>query len=122
MAFLAGVMLLDAPASALNNSGGDPGSQYDNAVATKIVRTRQGAFPYVSAQAFRYWLRTTLESTDSAWQAAPVFREQKVAYTDGNPIKYWDDDLFGYMRAQSKRTGAAAAREQDARRAQETPT
>lgn len=122
MAFLAGIMLLDAPGSALNNAGADVASQYDYAVATKIIRTRQGAFPYVSAQAFRYWLRTTLERTNPEWKAAPVFREQKVAYTDGDPIKYWDDDLFGYMRAQSKRTGAVAARGQDTSRAQETPT
>jgi CRISPR-associated protein Cst2 len=30
---------------------------------------------------------------------SPAFREEKVAYTDGNPILYWDDDLLGYMRA-----------------------
>lgn len=111
MAFLAGVMLLDAPGSALNNAGADQTSQYDNAVATKIIRTRQGAFPYVSAQAFRYWLRTTLEKTDPKWKAAPVFRERKVAYTDGNPIRYWDDDLFGYMRAQPKQTSAVTSTE-----------
>lgn len=122
MAFLAGLMLIDAPASALNNAGANPTARTDNAVATKIIRTRQGAFPYVSAQAFRYWLRTTLESHLPEWKAAPVFREQKVAYTDGNPIRWWDDDLFGYMRAQSKRQGAAEQRSQDASRADETLT
>jgi CRISPR-associated protein Cst2 len=122
MAFLAGVMLLDAPAAALNNAGANPTARTDNAVATKIIRTRQGSFPYVSAQAFRYWLRTTLQRSELGWQAAPVYREAKVAYTDGNPLKYWDDDLFGYMRAQSKREGARERRAADTSRTSETPT
>jgi CRISPR-associated protein Cst2 len=122
MAFLTGVILIDAPASALNNAGANEQARTENAVATKFIRTRQGAFPYVSAQAFRYWLRTTLERTQPAWQAAPVYRETKVAYTDGNPIRYWDDDLFGYMRAQSKRADAAARRGADESRSGETPT
>jgi CRISPR-associated protein Cst2 len=36
-----------------------------------------------------------------------VRREGKIAYTDAEPITYWDDDLFGYMRAPSKKTDAA---------------
>ena len=124
MPFVSGVMLIDAPASALNNAGANPTARTDNAVATKIIRTKQGAFPYVSAQSFRYWLRTTLESAgDIRWEAAPIFREAKVAYTDANPILWWDDDLFGYMRAQGKSAAAAARRELDAAaRAQATET
>jgi hypothetical protein len=58
----------------------------------------------VSAQSFRYWLRMGLETEPGTlWRAAPVRREGKIAYTDANPIEYWDDDLFGYMRAQSKK-------------------
>jgi CRISPR-associated protein Cst2 len=123
MAFLTGLMLLDAPASALNNAGADEGARTENAIAVKFIRSRQGAFPYVSAQAFRYWLRSTLEQTqDLKWKAAPVFREAKIAYTDANPIEYWDDDLFGYMRAPSKKAGAAERRKEDASRSAETPT
>jgi len=123
MAFLTGLMLIDAPASALNNAGADEGARTENAIAVKFIRSRQGAFPYVSAQAFRYWLRNTLEQTqDLKWKAAPVFRETKIAYTDANPIEYWDDDLFGYMRAPSKKAGAAEKRKEDASRATETPT
>lgn len=105
MAFATGVLLIDAPASALNNAGSIPGSHTDNTIAVKCIRTRAGElFPYVSAQAFRYWLRTTLERMpETGWQAAPIVREAKVAYTDANPIRYWDDDLFGYMRAPSKK-------------------
>ncbi len=105
MAFITGLLLIDAPASALNNSG-DPieGARTENTSSTKYIRTRQGNYPYVSAQAFRYWLRRTLEQLpDGRWQASPIGRERKVAYTDGNPLDWWDDDLFGYMRAPSKK-------------------
>jgi CRISPR-associated protein Cst2 len=122
MSFITGFMLIDAPASALNNLGSVPGARTDNTVGVKMIRSRDGAYPYVSAQAFRYWLRTTLENGDFGWQAAPIYREEKVAYTDANPIKWWDDDLFGYMRAPSKQTSASKQREADVSRANETPT
>ncbi|MHB0859403.1 MAG: type I-B CRISPR-associated protein Cas7/Cst2/DevR [Anaerolineae bacterium] len=124
MAFVTGLLLVDAPASALNNLGGIPGEQDQNTVGVKMIRTKGGAYPYVSAQAFRYWLRQTLArtGTDLGLTAAPIFREMKVAYTDANPILYWDDDLLGYMRAPSTKTDAVKARSEDASRAQETPT
>lgn len=121
MAFVTGLILIDAPASALNNQGSIPGARTDNTVGVKSISTREGAFPYVSAQAFRYWLRETLAENPD-WQSAPIYREEKVAYTDANPIKWWDDDLFGYMRAPSKRESAAKKREEDTTRAHETPT
>lgn len=122
MSFVTGLMLIDAPASALNNLGSIPGARTDNTVGVKLIRAKDGAYPYVSAQAFRYWLRTTLEGAALGWQSAPIFRERKVAYTDANPVLYWDDDLFGYMRAPSKKTDAVKAREEDESRASETPT
>ncbi len=79
-----------------------------NSTGVKVIRARDGQYPYVSAQAFRYWLRTTLEQTQPAWRSAPVYREEKIAYTDANPIKWWDGDLFGYIRAPSKRESARA--------------
>lgn len=103
MAFVTGLMLIDAPASALNNLGSIPGARTDNTSGVKLIRTKEGAYPYVSAQAYRYWLRTTLENSDLGWQAAPIYRGKKIAYTDANPISWWDDDLFGYMRAPSKK-------------------
>ncbi len=122
MSFVTGLLLIDAPASALNNLGSIPGARTDNTVGVKVINTKQGPYPYVSAQAFRYWLRTTLEKSDFGWQQAPIFREKKVAYTDSNPIKYWDDDLFGYMRAPSKKSDAAKAREESKDYATATPT
>jgi len=122
MAFVTGLLLIDAPASALNNLGSVPGARTDNTVGVKVIRTKEGAYPYVSAQSFRYWLRATLENGNFGWQAAPMYREKKVAYTDANPIKWWDDDLFGYMRAPSKKADAAEARAASDEYAEATPT
>jgi len=122
MAFVTGLLLIDAPASALNNLGSIPGARTDNTVGVKMIRAKDGLYPYVSAQAFRYWLRATLVNAAWGWQSAPIYREKKVAYTDANPILYWDDDLLGYMRAPSKKTDAVEARAADESRAAETPT
>lgn len=113
MSFVTGLLLIDAPASALNNLGLIPGARTDNIVGVKFIRAKDGSYPYVSAQAFRYWLRTTLESANLGWKAAPIYREEKVAYTDANPIKWWDDDLFGYMRAPGTGSKARKARQED---------
>ncbi|MBF6595078.1 MAG: type I-B CRISPR-associated protein Cas7/Cst2/DevR [Thermaceae bacterium] len=123
MAFIAGILMLDAPASALNNSNRVADADYDNEVGVKMIRTKGGALPYVSAQSFRFWLRNTLEQqSDWAAHAAPIFRENKAAYTDANPLKWWDDDLFGYMRAESKKTSAIEAKTEDTSRASQTET
>ena len=122
MTYVTGLFLIDANASALNNLGAIEGERYDNSTGVKVIRANDGVYPYVSAQAFRYWLRQTLQQNDLGWKSAPIYREEKVAYTDANPIKWWDDDLFGYMRAPSKRESAKAKREADPSRAGETET
>ncbi|MBI2863672.1 MAG: type I-B CRISPR-associated protein Cas7/Cst2/DevR [Chloroflexi bacterium] len=122
MAFVTGLILIDAPASALNNQGNVQGRLEHNVVGVKAIRTKEGTYPYVSAQAFRYWLRTTLEGSGLGWKSAPIYREEKVAYTDANPIEWWDDDLFGYMRAPSKKASAKEKRDMDQSRTGETPT
>jgi len=107
MTFVTGLFLIDAPASALNNLGNIPSERLENTSGVKVIRTGTStigqSYPYVSAQAFRYWLRTTAEKRPM-WQAAPIYREDKIAYTDSNPMRWWDDDLFGYMRAPKKLT------------------
>jgi CRISPR-associated protein Cst2 len=114
VAFVTGLILLDAPASALNNAGADAGARTDNTIAVKKIRVPGGGeYAYVSAQAMRYWWRTTVEISGTEWKSSPVSREGKIAYTDADPVKWWDDDLLGYMRAPSKKpdkgTGAAEA-------------
>ncbi len=102
MAHLSGLLLVDCPASALNNAGQfmemEKQNKYENWTAIKKIRTKEGVFPYVSAQAFRSWLRESLKSVQG-WTPSPSFREEKIAYTDANPILYAEDDVFGYMRA-----------------------
>lgn len=120
MAFVSGLLLLDAQASALNNLGSIPGERFDNSVGVKAIRAKDGIYPYVSAQAFKYWLRNTLQHSVDGWLAAPVYREEKIAYTDSDPVTWWDDDLFGYMRAPSERASAKAKREADLTRAGQT--
>lgn len=120
MSFITAMLLIDAPASALNNSGQDiQGARTENTSATKFISTNRGDFPYVTAQAVRYWLRNTLEQSDPDWKPSLVYREDKVAYTDANPITYWDDDLLGYMRAPSR--SKKANREADELFAKLTP-
>ncbi len=103
MAYITGLILIDAPASALNN-----GEAEDTKGMVKSIRTRAGDYPYVSAQAFRYWLRTSLEKQFGDWKASPVYTagagKKQQAYTEGDPIKYYDDDLLGYMRAVKEET------------------
>lgn len=126
MSFATGLLLIDAPASALNNLGNIPGDRMENTSGVKVIRTMENQFyPYVSAQAFRYWLRTTAEQRVEGWKAAPMYREEKIAYTDSNPISWWDDDLLGYMRAPkkvSKEQQAAGETQQRATDAVDTVT
>ncbi len=103
MAFITGLILIDAPASALNNGEGE-----DTKAKVKSIHVRgQGDFPYVSAQSFRFWLRTSLEKF-AEWKASPVYSagagKKQQAYTAGDPLQYWDDDLLGYMRAEKAET------------------
>ncbi len=105
MSFVTGLLLIDAPASALNNAGNLREERGENTSSVKVIRTRENqSYPYVSAQAFRYWLRTTAERRVEGWKAAPMYREEKIAYTDSNPLLWWDDDLLGYMRAPKRAT------------------
>jgi len=76
MPHLNGVWLIDAPASALNNQGATAGDRTDNNISVKYITARgRGAYPYVSAQAFRYWLRETMRAAHPTREVAPIFRE-----------------------------------------------
>jgi CRISPR-associated protein Cst2 len=104
MAYLTSMLLIDVSAGALNNSGeAIPNARTQNTSSVKTIRKRGvGEYPYFTAQAYRRWLRATIDADPQGWDMSPVYREEKVAYTDANPIRYWDDDLFGYMRAPGK--------------------
>jgi len=93
-----GFVLVDTPHSALNNAGQDAGARTENAVVVKVIRRGRSVYPYVSAQAWRYWWRSVLEEKYN-WKLSPIIREAKIAFTNANPFVFPDDDVFGYMRA-----------------------
>ncbi len=101
MKFAVGMVLLDAPHSALNMAGLEVGTERNKVVVKKFRRGRY-EYPYVSAQAWRYWWRGTLEE-HFRWKLSELVKIEgkNQVYTAANPIKYEDDDVFGYMRALS---------------------
>jgi CRISPR-associated protein Cst2 len=96
-----GLMLIDAPHSALNMLGQGEDGATDNQVVVKSISRAGQVYPYVSAQALRYWWRKALE-TEYNWNMSPIDREKKIAFTQAQPWQYPDDDVFGYMRAQAE--------------------
>ena len=97
-----GLVLIDAPHSALNNAGTEASQVAENIVVVKTLRKGGQIYPYVSGQAWRNWWRTTLED-EFDWSVSPITRSGKgtaqVVYTAASPVEYDDDDVFGYMRA-----------------------
>ena len=98
-----GLVLIDAPHSALNNAGTEASQATENIVVVKTLRKGNQAYPYVSGQAWRNWWRTTL-GEEFDWKLSPIEREKKIAFTAADPVAYDDDDVFGYMRAVKKET------------------
>jgi len=93
-----GFILIDVDVVALNNAGKNTQSNFDNAVGTKRIFKDGKSYVYVSGQAWRYWWRDTLQKT-FGWELSPITRDSKIAFTAADPIKYADDDIFGYMKA-----------------------
>ncbi len=104
-----GFVLIDAPHSALNMGQADPAAADENEIPAKVMRRGRDVIPYVSAQAWRYWWRNTLE-TKCGWQMSPIDRQAKIAFTSANPFTYPDDDVFGYMRALKNTEGGTLTR------------
>ena len=102
---LIGLTLIDAPHSALNNAGTEASQATENIVAVKKLQKGRNTYPYVSGQAWRNWWRTTLDQEFEEWSSSPIEREKKIAFTAADPVTYDDDDVFGYMRAQSEMRG-----------------
>ncbi|WP_405856974.1 type I-B CRISPR-associated protein Cas7/Cst2/DevR [Streptomyces sp. NBC_01515] len=95
MSFLAGKIVLDVVAGAPNNGEGE-----DNTGRIKKLRVGREEYPYVSAQAFRRWLRDSLPPEESRSEVTRIGKGAKQqAYTEGRPDRHLDDDLFGYMVA-----------------------
>lgn len=97
-----GMVLIHAPASALNNAGLERGRLAENKVVVKKIRKGRDEFPYVSGQAVKRWWRETIQAK-FGWETSPVIREESIAYTAANPIRFEEDDVFGYMLAPKER-------------------
>ncbi|MCS0639187.1 type I-B CRISPR-associated protein Cas7/Cst2/DevR [Streptomyces sp. LP05-1] len=101
MAYLAGKMVLAVEAGAPNNGRGE-----ETRARVKFARVRGRTYPYISAQAVRRWVRDGMAELGAA--PSPVTRVGKAqgkaqkANTDADPMRYADDDLFGYMKAGAK--------------------
>jgi len=104
MRFATGLVLIDAPHSALNMFGKPTAATEENQVVVKKLKRGRKAYAYISPQAWRYWWRKTLECHFS-WSMSPLFRTEKQVFTAANPIKYDDDDVFGYMWAPKTERG-----------------
>lgn len=97
--FVHSSVLIDVDGASLNNWGRDDTNTRDreNATAVKKVYKNGRWYAVVAGQAWRYWWREALGLNE--WNLSPITRDKKVAFTDANPLKYADDDIFGYMRA-----------------------
>ncbi|WP_217549969.1 type I-B CRISPR-associated protein Cas7/Cst2/DevR [Streptomyces sp. GbtcB6] len=106
MAYLAGTVVLAVRAGAPNNGKGE-----ETRARVKVARIRGQVYPYVSAQAARRWTRDGMVELGSI--PSPVTRVGKAqnkaqkANTTADPVRYADDDLFGYMRTGAKKDDAA---------------
>ncbi len=109
---VAGTFLLQADAAFLNGAGLGEGEDR-NVTVPKTFRDGKNEVPYVSAQAWKRWLRNTFVE-ETGWPASeskaigwnPQGNVNKMA-AELNPVDFAEDDLFGYMRAeagQGKRT------------------
>lgn len=91
--------------SSLNGSD----KEVDNINPIKKVTLSNGEeLPYVSSQAIRRALRDKIEELGNTLSPVDVSSTEKGApKTALDPIKYIDDDLFGYMDASKGKDGAA---------------
>jgi CRISPR-associated protein Cst2 len=83
-------------------------SEIENLNVIKKIREGFLDFPYASAQAMKRALRDTLKGL--GYPVASIIRPKETgtaqegpSMTVGYPLRYIDDDLFGYMRAASKK-------------------
>lgn len=81
--------------------------EVDNINPIKKIRLENGdELPYVSSQAIRRALRDKLEEMGNPVSPVKMPSEKKGAVkTAMEPVKYFDDDLFGYMDAAAGKGG-----------------
>lgn len=107
---ITGCLLIDARAAFLNGAGLGSGEDRNKVIPKTFFENGAGGrreeVPYVSAQAWRRWLRNT-SNEENGWTPSDL---QAIGQSEGkgstnkiatklNPIDYPEDDLFGYMRS-----------------------
>jgi CRISPR-associated protein Cst2 len=117
LTYITGTFLIQAEGAFLNGAGLDTGED-KNAVIPKTFADGRNRVPYVSAQAWRRWLRSTFHDEYPEEPAAEI--EVLAVNAKGNPSKigtkmdpitFAEDDIFGYMRAEQ---GQGRSKEADA--------
>lgn len=102
--------LVKASFASLNGSDNDAG----NISNIKKISCGTDEYPYVSSQAIRRSMRTQMEVLGKEMSESVVSTIEKgAATTKQNPVKYIDDDLFGYMgtiSADDKNKGKSVTR------------
>ncbi len=132
MSHIVGTFLVSAHGAFLNGAGIDPSGEDRNSVIPKQFSDGKYRVPYVSAQAWRRWLRDTLIE-ETGWQksilrAIKLSKKETTSKIAGelDPINYPEDDLFGYMRAEegqgrSKKTEEESSGEETQQRTKVKP-
>ncbi|PWU05832.1 MAG: hypothetical protein C5B51_13610 [Terriglobia bacterium] len=118
MTHVVGTFLIQAEASFLNGAGLGEGEDR-NVTVPKTLRDGKHRVPYVSSQAWKRWLRSTLIA-ETNWPASELraIKESEKGSTSKiatqlDPVEYAEDDLFGYMRAQEGQGKRITAESED---------
>src|SRR5581483_10661322 len=122
---VAGTFLIQADGAFLNGAGLGEGEDR-NVTIPKTFRDGRNEVPYVSAQAWKRWLRTTTVQ-EANWPASepqaigwnPKGNVNKIA-GQLNPVEFPEDDIFGYMRAQEGQGRRKVVEEEEEETEEET--
>lgn len=114
-----GTFLIQAEGAFLNGAGLGTGEDRTTTVP-KTFTDFKDRVPYVSAQAWKRWLRETFQEENPKEPATELVQigvskkgtTAKIG-TEMDPVIYAEDDVFGYMRAE-KGQGRVAAEESEA--------
>lgn len=114
-----GTFLIQAEGAFLNGAGLEAGEDR-NAVGPKTFSHFRDRVPYVSAQSWKRWLRDTFQEENPDEPAAELKatltgakgQTTKIG-TDMDPVKFAEDDIFGYMRAEKGQGRAAVDVEEE---------
>lgn len=102
---IAGTFLIQADAAFLNGAGLGEGEDR-NVTVPKTFRDGKNEVPYVSAQAWKRWLRNTFIDETKWATSVPKASGWNIKgnvnkiSSELNPVEFAEDDIFGYMRAE----------------------